>query len=321
MIQQLMVNFSAWSDQNVTLRDLRNVVAVAQFRNFTEAARKLNLSQPSLSQQIQKLEGALGTPFFDRSTRPISLTPEGWGFVEHAQAALSHFEQAKRIALDVAAGQAGLLRIGSIASGFVQFVPASIGRFQALYPKVAIEVSDQHSQEQLVALQAGSLDVGFLNPPMIMATGLSTHLLERQSLYAVLCSNDPLALKKSVTLSDLAPRPYITWPEFVRGARTEKVRQIFTAAGLSPRVAQRTENSETMLRLVEAGVGYAILEKPQLSGGWSALTFVPIEGDPAIDFSLCWRSDCRCSITGNFLELLGVTNPPRSLQPPVPLSR
>src|SRR5215831_16743869 len=131
---------SDMDDRDIELRHLRYFVAVAEELHFGRAANRLHLAQPPLSQQIRKLEEILGYPLFLRTSRAVTLTAAGEVFLERARRTLRNVQEDLEEARSIGRGEEGTLRVGFIGSGMLTPLPAMLGRYRRLYPRVQLQL-------------------------------------------------------------------------------------------------------------------------------------------------------------------------------------
>ncbi|HEY0202390.1 MAG TPA: LysR family transcriptional regulator, partial [Burkholderiaceae bacterium] len=144
-------------------RHLRYFLVLAEELHFGRAAQRLSISQPPLSLNIQQLEASVGTRLFARNSRGVQLTEAGTAFVPQARALLEQAGEAARHARDVGQGLAGRLHVGFVGAMLYRGLPQMLGRFQALHPDLRVELRELNSQAQLVELNHGQLDAGFVH--------------------------------------------------------------------------------------------------------------------------------------------------------------
>jgi LysR family transcriptional regulator, benzoate and cis,cis-muconate-responsive activator of ben and cat genes len=239
-------------------RQLRSFIAVARVLNFSRAARELHLSQPALSAQIKALEEDLGTLLFERNKRTVRLTRAGESFLADAEVLIDDAAEAKRRATRFASGEAGHLRIAFVASATSELVPTIVLAFRTRYPHVTLELKNQPTVLQVEALEAHTLDVGFVRLPLT-APKLSVTPLHSEPFALVISKSHKLAREKNLTVAHLAGEPFVAYgqrwaPEFY-----QTWTGICRNAGFTPVVVQETAEMDTALALVAAGMGVAIL--------------------------------------------------------------
>jgi len=239
------------------LRHLRYFVAVAEELHFGRAARRLNISQPPLSQQIRALEAELDVELFARAGRRVELTHAGRMFLERARQALAGAEDAMQAARRAGRGEIGGLSIAFIHAATYRLLPDILRVFRARMPNVELSLIEMPGSEQMLALNDGAIDVGFLRPPIANAA-LDVHLLLREPLVVGLPPRHRYARLDEVTLRQLADEPFVMYTP----GRSPLYGQVVSAcsrAGFVPRVVQHSMHIMTLIGLVRSGVGIALL--------------------------------------------------------------
>jgi DNA-binding transcriptional LysR family regulator len=243
------------------LRQLQFFIAVAEELSFSRAAIKLHVAQPSLSTQIKVLEEEVGARLFERDKRHVSLTPAGRRFQQRAISVVSMADSAKSEARSTARGQLGTIALGYTAlSMFSTALPHAIRQFRRREPNVVMTLRELTSLEQLHELGERTLDVGVLRKVDVGAPkGITIVEWYRTPLVAALPRDHPRAAPDLLSLNDLKNESFIMYP---RGAGTGiywQVIDLCTAAGFRPRVVREVIESSTIIGLVAAGVGIAIV--------------------------------------------------------------
>lgn len=243
---------------NVSARDLRAIVALAEERNFTRAAERCHLSQSAFSTLIANIERDLGTRLFDRTTRNVELTPEGRLFEPSARRVLADIERAVDDFREYALKAKGRVAIAALPSLAAGWLPALMKEFRTRHPGIELELFDLLSDQCLALVRAGRADLA------IASAGPHEKDLRTEALCAdrfrVVCRRDhPLAARRTVRLKDLADAPVIQL------ARTSSVRQTLNAAlhPLQVRTAFEVEQLATVTALVQAGLGITVV--PELT--------------------------------------------------------
>lgn len=238
------------------LRHLRYFVAVAEELSFTVAARRLNISQPPLSQQIRDLEAELGTPLFERSSRRVDLTVAGVGFLDHARAILAQAEHAVEDVRAVGAGRVGMVRIGCTGSVLLGPLAGLIAAFGKANPGIAVRLREMGPVEQVAAVQAGRIDICFLRHPP-PEPGVEVEIGWREAVGVCLPLGHPLAERPQVALSALAGEDMISLR--LRDSRfSQRLRDACLVAGFAPRILHEVVESYSLTSLVAAGLGVAL---------------------------------------------------------------
>ena len=243
------------------LRRLTCFLAVADELNFSRAAQRLHMSQPPLSQQIRLLEQEMGAQLFERSRRAVTLTPAGLLLQEKARQIVELHQQAGELCRMAAHGLAGRLRIAFTASVplFDEF-SAMLRDFRTRYPEVELDLQHMTTGEQIAALTAGQIDIGFMrpSPAFRIPVPIREQTLWRDELMLAVPARQA-ADSLSVALSALADQPFVLHPTVLGGGLHEHILALCSEAGFVPRIAQPARETSTMLALVAAGLGLSIV--------------------------------------------------------------
>jgi DNA-binding transcriptional LysR family regulator len=244
-------------DGDIELRHLRYFVAVAEELHFGRAALRLHLAQPPLSQQIRKLEEILGYPLFLRTSRAVKLTSAGEVFLERARRTLRNVQEDMEEARSVGRGEEGFLRVGFIGSGMLTALPAMLGRYRRLYPKVNLQLHESYTSLVIQKLVKGELDAGFLRDAG-QAAGLEIEALFSEPFIAVLPKKHTLAKHKAISAKELRNEPFVFFSPSAGTLAYEKPVSLCEEHGFRPRVVQEAPQWLTIMRLVGAGLGVTI---------------------------------------------------------------
>lgn len=242
------------------LRQLQFFMAVAEELSFSRAASKLHVAQPSLSIQIKALEDEVGARFFERDKRHVALTPAGRRFRGRVAEVLALADSAKAEARSTDRGL-GTLDVGYTAlSMFSTALPHAIRRFCKIAPNVVITLRELPSLEQLYELGERRLDVGVLRKVDASAPkGIKVIEWYRTPLVAAIPKDHPRAGCDSLALSELKDDAFIMYPRRAGTGIYWQVLELCTSAGFRPRVVREVLESSTIIGLVAAGVGIAIV--------------------------------------------------------------
>ncbi len=237
---------------------MRYAVAVAEELHFGRAADKLLVAQPSLSRQVRDLERDLGVELFQRTSRRVQLTAAGAAFVEAARRALSAAESSRTAALDAAAGKRGAVTLGFVASAAIQILPGLVRRHHDMHPQVRLTLREMTTEEQLAALLDEAIDIG-LSRDLEEQHGIQLSTLFREPLLAVVPAAHPLRQRRSVSLADLAGSTFVTLPRDRVPRAWDRLVVLAHASGLRLRLAQEANQFATLLALVAANLGVAVV--------------------------------------------------------------
>lgn len=245
------------------LRHLRYFVAVAEELHFTRAARRLGMAQPPLSQQIQQLETELATLLFERGTRRVALTEAGRMLLPEARAALDQAARAATVARRAGRGEIGELRIGLFASApLLPLFTSTVLSFRRRLPDVHLALQESPTLEQVDALQRGALDAGFLRCPSaadIPGDVAAVELL-RERLVAMMREDHPLARHPGpLPIGALADEKLIFFSRAVGTTLHAQFDALCRGAGFTPNITQTARENSTLIGLVAAGLGIAVM--------------------------------------------------------------
>lgn len=239
-------------------RHLKYFVAVADEQNFTRAAERLHISQPPLSRQIQDLEEELGTPLFERGSRPLKLTDAGRFFYGHATRLLEQAAQAVRSTKRVATLERRLV-IGFVSSTMYGALPLLVRKFRAACPQTELALTEMSTVEQIEALKTGRIDVGFgrvrLDDPSI-----KREILREERLVVAIPGEHELAGQSgALTLPEVAAHPLLVYPRTPRPSYADQVLSLFRDLGLEPASVHEVQEMQTALGLVASGMGLCVV--------------------------------------------------------------
>ncbi|MCL4067973.1 LysR family transcriptional regulator [Pseudomonas sp. GX19020] len=236
------------------LRQLRYFVAVAEELHFRNAAQKLHISQPPLSQQIRQLEDYVGQALFNRDTKGVRLTPAGRRLLPHARRAIKAAEIAFG-AVQRAEGET--LRLGFVSSSSV-LLPAILKGFREAWPETELRLTEANSVRQGEMLLEGELDVALIRGPW-RAPGFVTEEVSVDRLVLVLAEDHPRVGDPTLRLADLAVEPFVFFSRDIGPGYFDAVMGACMTAGFSPEVSQVVGSTLTMVALVSAGCGYSLV--------------------------------------------------------------
>jgi LysR family transcriptional regulator, hydrogen peroxide-inducible genes activator len=248
------------------MHQLRYAVAVARTKNFSRAAEQCHVSQPSLSQQIQKLEEELGERLFDRLKREAKLTAAGEAFVRRAVRILEEVDAARREAHDTQALLRGTLAIGVLPTIAPYLLPDVIARFNQSYPGVEVVIHEDMTARLLKLALACDIDFAIASTPLHDARFCVRELFAEELLLAVPAGH-PLATKRNLTAADLDAEKLIMMKE--GHCLGDQVMRFCERRKTHPTVSIRSAQMETIQSLVRAGVGLSLIPRMAVLTGRS----------------------------------------------------
>ena len=238
--------------------------SVSRHLHFTRAAEELNVAQPSVSQQIRKLEAELGAPLFHRMKRHVALTEAGKTFLPHARAVLQRLEEARLEVQELTGLRRGTLAVGATPSVGTHLLPRALAAFSRRHPGITLAFREAGSRTLLSLLEAGELDMAVVIQP-IRHPALETQPLVEEELLLAVPRQHPLASgKRRVRLAQLREEPFVLLREGAYDLRDQTLAAC-RRAGFEPAVALDGGEMDSMLRFVAAGIGVAILPEMVLA--------------------------------------------------------
>lgn len=241
------------------LRDCQCFVAVAEELHFGKAAARLGLAQPPLSQRIKALEEEIGAKLFARTSRSVALTPAGEAFWREARIVLEAAERAGETARRVALGLAGKVTVGFVNPAMDAFLSAILAKFRQEAPDVELVLRELSTREQTASLATGRLDVGFFRQAGQDAPGVAVTVVWREPYLLALPAGHGLAGRGRLDLASLDGEALLLPPRRAGPALRAALEAALARAGAGVVVAQEAVSKFTMLSLVAAGVGLALL--------------------------------------------------------------
>jgi len=258
------------------IHQLRYFVAVADEGSFSRAAAREHVAQPSLSQQIQKLEAEMDQRLFDRFPRSVVVTEAGKCLLEYARKILAEIADARRCVDELKREVMGRLAVGAIPTIAPYVLPALIGKFQHRYPKVTLEIFEDTTERLVWRLEDGEVDIAFVST-CDESPALERHLLGKEALLILLPKEHPLAEKKKIKWDDLKSQKFLVLHEM--HCLSMQARQFLAAHHLRPELAVRGAQLGTIARMVAAGMGVSVVPQmmieTELVTGCVGLPFVP----------------------------------------------
>jgi DNA-binding transcriptional LysR family regulator len=242
------------------LRHLRYFEAAAEELHFSRAAERLNISAPTLTQQIQALEQDLGVMLFRRTKRSVVLTEAGRRFLDEARATLRQAEQAALMARQAARGEIGRIEIAYVTSAScLGLISTVLAEFRRANPYVDLQLHRMETVRQLNELVRGGIDIGFLRPPLRYPIGLTGTLIWRQPFIVAIPEDHALARDNRIRVAALAGEPLIASSVELELGFGGLIQEIATEGKFAPKIVGRAPDILTILTLVSAGFGLAFV--------------------------------------------------------------
>ncbi|PYV76912.1 MAG: LysR family transcriptional regulator [Acidobacteria bacterium] len=288
------------------LRHLRYFTAVVECKGYREASRQLHIAQPSISEAVSDLEHELGLKLFSRTHRNARVTPEGEIFYADAVRVLKLAETAILTAKRAAQGKVGRLSIGFIGSATLSFLPDLIRRYKLEYPNVKLELHDLYPVELDQACDRGEIDIAITRALSLeRSKNRQSRVLLRDPLIAVLPRSRKLKSKnKKIRLADLANERFILFHRKGAPAVFDTIVGACRSHGFSPRVENEPNSMQTILSLVEAEEGVAIVPASISNLRSKGVQFVRLVPDLYLDLIAVWPLGEPSAVLHTFLDFL-----------------
>lgn len=287
-----------------TLDQVRCFQAVAEELHFGRAAERLNMTQPPLSRQIQKLERAVGVPLLERDNRHVELTTAGAVFLEEARRLLTAADAAPALARKIAAGRAGVLRLGFTAASGFSLLGTLVQEIAEFMPDVDLDLQELVTIEQIEAIRRGELDLALGRPPFDQESFDSRLLLSEDLVLAVPHGHAFARLDRPVVVGDLRDQALIGHhPTKARYFYDMVVRYIDVEHA---NVVHVVSQILTMCSLVAAGRGVAFVPESARLLGLPGVTFVELGDVPhgVVELHAIWNRTSKNPALHSFLTFL-----------------
>lgn len=286
------------------LRQLRAFVAVAEALHFGRAAAALHVSQPTLSQQVAGLERQLGTRLLVRDRRSVALTETGRLVLDEARAALAAAARVAAVARCAGAGAAGRLVIGYAPSADCAVFTARLRAFRERNPAVTVDLQALGSSEQVAALGAGRIALGFVRLPVDAGPEVQVETLDEEDLVVALPTRHPLATRRAIPLAALAGQPFVHPPRAQAPGFYDWLNAVCREAGFSPAVAMEADHSQAVLGLVAGGIGVALVPASARQLRRAGVVLRPLAKPLRVRTGLIQRRGDPSPLLANFLAVL-----------------
>jgi DNA-binding transcriptional LysR family regulator len=280
------------------IRQLRHFAAVARALHFGQAADSLGMTQPPLSQSIMALEREIGMPLFVRTKRSVKLTPFGTQWLTYVQAVLDGMNALPEVAKRLRDGTSGRLAISFVSTADYSILPELVRRYAACFPDVEISLTEATSNVQIATLIEGKGHVGLVIPPPNAAFPESLSYLPLLSERLIAAVPDIWVAEGRLSLSSdrLSPKalisaPLILFPRQNAPAFHDLVTGYYTAHGGQARIVQEAVQMQTIISLVSAGMGIALVPASLRNLARTGVSYLDLDGAvPVLETGIVWRS-------------------------------
>ena len=283
---------------------LRYFVAVAEALNFGRAATQLHITQPALSRHIHRLEEELDVQLLHRTKRTVELTAAGAALLVEARKILQQVESAMHLVQQVAQGERGSLRIAFTPSSMHTVLPEILKHFCDRYPNVKLVMSELCTLDQVKALQAETIHVGLLHPP-ISDPCLKLHPLPGERLVVALPHTHALAQKTELPLKSLSNEPFILHPRQEGPIIYDKILSLCQDAGFTPQIMHGEVKHQARVALVAAGMGITFVPESLKHTGLTGVSYCRLSGEsPELQLAVAWRQTQESQVLQGFLQVV-----------------
>lgn len=284
------------------LRHLRYFVTLAEELNFTRAARRLNMAQPPLSQQIQQLERELGVQLFKRTNRRVEMTYAGQVFLVEVRSALEQVERATRAVRRADGRDFGHLTVGAGVMPVHTVLSKALPRFRQEFPGVDFRLRELLPQQQSEMLREGAIDVGFIIPPFDLE-GLQTETILNDGLVAALASDHVLAKRRAIDLHEVMNDRFVMPDRAWAPTFYDHLITLCREAGFSPLIVHTANEFQTLFTLVAAGLGVALAPASTRIIEMDGLVCVPVR-TVTVPVWMAWRGGNKNPAVNRFIEMV-----------------
>ncbi len=261
------------------LRHLKYFLVVADELHFGRAAKKLRISQPPLSRQIKQLEEELGIPLFQRTKKSVRITAYGKFLKEEASRLLEGVELMRNHVRLLGDGCAGQIRIGYVGSAMHSVLPEVLRTVREKFPGIHTSMIEMKNLDQIAGLRDGSIDIGFVRMPMTVED-LQLRTVLSETLSIILPLSHPMAGRKRIPLAALAGDPFIAFCRECAPGLFDQITGLCQKEGFTPRIVHESSQINSVVRLVESGLGYSIVPTSVKRGYDLKVRFAELRGYP-----------------------------------------
>lgn len=292
------------------LRQLRHFLAVADTLHFGRAAERLGMTQPPLSQSIMALERTLGADLFVRSKRSVALTAFGREWLEHVRPAVEAVAELPVVAERLRTGAAGRLSIAFVSYADYNILPALVARYSAAFPDVELELVEATSDVQVEDLLSGRINAGILiSTRAALPAALAYRPLLKEPLVAAVpetwVEDGRLAIADgSLRGDDWMIQPLIIFPRRVSPDFHDLVMGLYRSRGHQPSIRQEAIQMQTIISLVSAGLGMALVPDSLRHLARTGVRYIPLGKDaPELETGLAWREGDDSATLAAFFDV------------------
>lgn len=293
------------------LHQLRCFAAVAEALHFGRAAQQLDMMPSALGRQVRMLEDDLGTRLLTRTTRSVALTEDGAALLKQAHALLAQADDLAARFRARSRARAATIRVGAIDSAAAGLMPALLQDIRAEQPDVSVRLVEDKTIRLLPGLLSGRLDLAFVRPPDNADKRLEFLFLFHETAVVAVSARHPLAQRSSLTITDLAHEPLIVPERRSRPHSHDLTMKLFAEAGLDAVVAQIADEKQTIVNLVAAELGVAIVPRWTSRMAARGVRYVPLAMSAMnrLPLAAAWTRGTRDVVRDRLIEMLRANLP------------
>jgi len=295
----------------MNVRQLEQFVAVAETLHFSKAAARLHMTQPPLSQSIIALEKELGQPLFIRSNRKVQLTGFGEQWLEYVKTALQNLQELPAIAEKLRHGEYGNLSLTFISYAGYNILPTLVKDFRQHYPNAGLTLTEATSDVQMEMLKQGKADIGIVIP--YQTDNLPSGLIYQKILSEPLIAAVPElwieagklpSLQSSLCPQQLISLPLVMFPQSAAPPFHSLVMRYYAAHDAVPVIAQQAIQMQTIISLVAAGIGIALVPASLRQLTRQGVVYLDLPASPPqLEIGFIWRQDNSSPVLRNLITL------------------
>jgi DNA-binding transcriptional LysR family regulator len=285
------------------LRHFWYFLAVAEERHFGKAAKRLGMSQPPLSQQIQVLEQSLGVQLFERSRQGVRLTKQGSEILGPVQRFMEHAQRLQLAVLDARQGRSTSVTIGAVNAAMFDIMPRLTRIAKQLYPHLSLSLSEMDSATALSAVQSGEIDIALARFDQ-HARSVEIRPIVKDHLVVVLPIDHPLTKRDRIAIADLADESLVLSPRRVSPAYFDQIVSACREAGFSPRVVFEVRSVVSQIAFVGCGAAIGMVPSRSMRFGGGDVVFRPlIEEIEVVTIAAAWDPNRRKDVVPSIVEI------------------
>jgi DNA-binding transcriptional LysR family regulator len=297
------------------LRHFSYFLAVADERHFGKAAKRLGMSQPPLSQQIQVLERSLGVRLFERSRQGVQLSREGAAILPPVQRFMEHAQRLQQAVTDARQGRTDVVTIGAINSAMFDIVPRLMRTAKQNYPQLSLSVTEMQSADALAAVQSGEIDIALARSDEYVAA-LDVRPIVRDHLVLVLPIDHSLTKLNRVSLKDLAGEGFVLFPRRSSPSYFDRITSACRQAGFSPNVLYEVPSVVSQIAYVGCGVAIGMVPSRAMRFGGGDVVFRPlVETIKVVSIAAAFNPSPKKDLVPKIVEIAAVIGAVREALP------